>query len=590
MKNLDRPRKRPEKRTCALNAPTTAPGFLFRNAGGFILDVTIFMMQAGYFYIATLSFIGSIAIGTLVLVVPAYFLFLFILGIALAVTARRYSSFSSSDAIFLLALGLVFSAVGLWRADLAVSQYAHSSLHAQVGQEVTLEGVVAREPDVRENNIQLFVEIADTKDVILVNVDRFSEVSYGDTLVVTGKLQLPEEFVSDYGRTFLYPQYLKAKGVQFRIAFADVEVLENGGGNPVITSLLVFKEAFVVRLGAVLSEPQSGLGVGLLLGVKQALGEELEQAFRKTGIIHIVVLSGYNVMLVVAFVLFVLGTFLPFALRAVFGIIAIVLFALLVGLSPTVVRASIMAVLVLLAPLLGRRYDLMRALLLAGCGMIFLNPYILLYDVGFQLSFLATLGLILVAPQFELLLMKAPNTLKAREFFIATLATQIAVSPLLLYQIGELSLVALVVNMLVLPMVGVAMLLTFITGILAFVSVDIASVVAVPAHVSLLYIIECARFFAGVPYASVAAPPFSVYWLFASYIFLGALWYMFTKKLKVKSSFTKIMPRLPAKEWEVIFEDELALGVQKQNTNKIAKQISEVSPKNNINEEPIFFR
>jgi len=567
-------------------------------------------MNARFFYVATLSFIVAVAVGTAVSLVPSYFLLSILFGAALLAVSCLYRTFPAHSLVAIVAVGLLASGGGLWRAHQVVEKYATSPLAERVGQQVTFEGMVAREPDAREKSIQLHIRTQDASDLILVSVDRYSEVSYGDMVVVSGKLDRPEEFVTDLGRTFLYPEYLKAKGIQFRISFAQVEVLERGGGNPVVASLLSFKDAFVTKLGTVLSEPQSGLGVGLLLGVKRALGEELEEAFRKTGIIHIVVLSGYNVMLVVAFVLFILGTFLPFTARAVFGIVAIILFALLVGLSPTVVRASIMAVLVLLAPLLGRQYNLMRALIVAGCGMVLINPYILLYDVGFQLSFLATLGLILVAPQFELMLMRAPNTLKVREFFIATLATQVAVSPLLLYQIGELSLIALVVNVLVLPMVGVAMLLTFITGMLAFVSMPLASIVAVPAHFSLLYIIECARWFAGVPYASVVAPAFPLWLMGLAYAVMGISWYMLTQRKSVleNSKNKNYLPTQTMKDtddvlatdkWTVISEELFISNMKKRQVvltgeEKLvatpAMAPSAIKKKQTTAEIPIFFR
>jgi competence protein ComEC len=553
-------------------------------------------MNARLFYTAIFSFVTAVALGTVIVVAAPYYFFLLLLGGALGVVAFLYRALSSHLLVTTCAIALVAAGGGLWRAHSSVTQYAMSSLWSEVGQKVVLTGQIVREPDVRERTTQLYVRVDGASDIILVSVDRYTDVAYGDTVTATGKLTVPEEFTTDLGRTFLYPEYLKAKGVQFQISFATVEVLERGGGNPIIAGLLTFKEAFVGKLGLVLSEPQSGLGVGLLLGVKRALGEELEEAFRKTGIIHIVVLSGYNVMLVVAFVLFILGTFLPFTARAVCGIIAIVLFALLVGLSPTVVRASIMASLVLLAPLLGRRYHLLRALMVAGCVMIFINPYILLYDVGFQLSFLATLGLILVAPQFELLFMRAPNTLKVREFFIATLATQVAVAPLLLYQIGELSLIALIVNVLVLPMVGVAMLLTFITGMVAFVSLPLANISAIPTHFSLLYIIECARFFAGVPYAVVSAPPFPVWLMAVAYGVMGVSWYMVTQKGKLVARSGdallahQVLPR-GIDTWTVVSEETVREQRAEKDSSRVvgalAPTIKPVSPKD---EEPIFFR
>jgi competence protein ComEC len=157
----------------------------------------------------------------------------------------------------------------------------------------------------------------------------------------------------------------------------------------------------------------------------------------------------------------------------------------------------------------------------AGLAMLILNPYLLAYDVGFQLSFMATLGLILVAPYFETRLQKVPGTLGAREFLIATLATQIFVSPLLLYQIGEFSVVAVIINVLVLPMVPVAMLLTFATGMVAMVSTTMAVPLAWLAYASLSYIIILCEGFASLSFASYVVPAFPFWLVPLSYMVLG---------------------------------------------------------------------
>ena len=317
-----------------------------------------------------------------------------------------------------------------------------------------------------------------------------------------------------------------AKGVEYQISFAEVEVLDDDVGNPFIAKLLVFKAAFMNGLENVLPEPAVGLGEGLLLGVKHSLGDELESAFRETGIIHIVVLSGYNVMLVVAFVMFVLGYFLSIRLRVVAGILAIISFALLVGLSATVVRASIMASLLLIAQATGRMYLALRGLFGAGLIMVVFNPYLLLYDVGFQLSFLATLGLILLAPLLEKVFSFVSNFAGLRLFLVATIATQIAVLPLLLYQIGQFSVVSVVVNVLVLPMVPIAMLLTFATGMLAMLSTKLALLLAYPTYWSLSYINNLALWFADLPFAAFTVPTFAFYIVPVSYLIIGlAIWY-----------------------------------------------------------------
>jgi competence protein ComEC len=421
--------------------------------------------------------------------------------------------------LFLFGLFLVVFSLGLLRVEIANWAFDNSLLELEVDKEVTIIGQVTQVPEVRERATYLYVETEE--DLVLVLVDRYEKVAYGDVVEVTGTLTKPENFETDLGRTFNYRGYLKAKGIEYKISFAQVKTLSQGNGNKLISYLFVFKSAFMSRLEASISEPAAGLGEGLLLGVKQALGEDLESAFRKTGIIHIVVLSGYNIMLVVIFIMYVLGFFLRKKLRVFAGILSIAAFAILVGLSATVLRASIMAALLLIVQATKRTYLVLRGLMLAGLIMILINPFLLVYDVGFQLSFLATLGLILISPHLENLFVKVPSLFGTRSFLVATISTQIAVLPILLYQIGEFSVVAVLVNILVLPMVPIAMLLTFITGLTAFIFPSLALVFSYPAYLSLEYIISIAWWFSKLPFAAYIVPAFSFYFVPLAYAGLG---------------------------------------------------------------------
>ena len=356
-------------------------------------------MSANYFYISIVAFLVGTATATLFSVTFPILLWTALLAAACWLFWYRSKFTFITTGWLTMAVLIISFTLGAWWTELYENRFGHSDLAAQLGERITLDGVVVREPDQREKFSNLYIKV--DEDLILVSVDRFSSISYGDKVAVTGILKIPENFATEFDRTFNYPGYLLAKGVEYQISFAEVEVLDDDVGNPFIAKLLVFKAAFMNGLENVLPEPAVGLGEGLLLGVKHSLGDELESAFRETGIIHIVVLSGYNVMLVVAFVMFVLGYFLSIRLRVVAGILAIISFALLVGLSATVVRASIMASLLLIAQATGRMYLALRGLFGAGLIMVVFNPYLLLYDVGFQLSFLATLGLILLAPLLE---------------------------------------------------------------------------------------------------------------------------------------------------------------------------------------------
>jgi len=234
-------------------------------------------------------------------------------------------------------------------------------------------------------------------------------------------------------------------------------------------------------------------------------------------------------------------------------------------------------------------------LLVAATIMVLINPYILVYDVGFQLSFLATAGLILLAPHIEKVFLKVTNFLGARSFIVATIATQIAVLPLLLYKIGEFSVVAVIVNVLVLPMVAAAMLLTFLTGLLAFISPLLASVVAVPAYWSLQYINEIALWFSALPFAAFIVPPFPFYLVPLLYIVLGFLLWRFydpslgsgygdmAEKFLHTDKDKNITAELAA--WEIVEEpdDELKTSLK-------SKQKPEPQKDSDSDGVPIFFR
>jgi competence protein ComEC len=318
---------------------------------------------------------------------------------------------------------------------------------------------------------------------------------------------------------------------------------------------------------AVISEPEVGLGEGLLLGVQQALGEDIEEAFRATGVIHIVVLSGYNIMLVVTFVMYVLAFFIPFKYRLFFGSVTIVLFACMVGLSATVVRASIMAILALVAKSTGHTYAVVRALFVAGVLMLLYNPYLLVYDVGFQLSFIATLGLILVSPLVLQYVRFMPTFIHLREFLTATIATQIFVTPILLYQMGQFSVVAIVVNLLVLPMVPVSMLLTFFTGIVGFVSTSLSLPFAYLAYLSLTYILYVVQFFAQLPFASFVVPVFPFFIVVLWYMLYAYILWRLQSKEKVSSLIKASIEVQTVTGWMIVDEDTYKKSLKRTTTD-----------------------
>lgn len=381
-------------------------------------------------------------------------------------------------------------------------------------QQVITEGVVVRAVDERESHKRVTLRaetiagyaVPKGNPLLLVSVDRYVDVSYGDRVVIEGRIQRPESFETDTGRTFNYHKYLSAHHISHTISFARVTHISHDSGNPIVATLLKVKEFFITGIERALPEPHGALAKGLLLGEKQSLGGALTDAFRVSGLVHIIVLSGYNVALVINAVLFVVLRFFPRVMAYVCAGIFVVGFVIITGGSETTLRAAIMALFMMMARVLHRPADALNGLAIAAAAMALWNPMLVLYDLSFQLSVFATLGLILFSSGIAKRLTFITEKLGFREIVATTLATQITVLPLLVYSIGAVSLVFLPANALVLPAVPVAMLFSFFAGLLSLMVPGLSVLWGVFAYVTLEYIIGVSQFFGTLPHASVIIP------------------------------------------------------------------------------------
>lgn len=268
-------------------------------------------------------------------------------------------------------------------------------------------------------------------------------------------------------------------------------------------SLFELKSNFEKSINKTLPEPQASFLAGLTVGARRSLPEEFKEDLIKTGTIHLVALSGYNVTIIAQFVNLFFGTFLSRQISFWLAIIFITLFALMTGASASIVRAAIMGILVLIARRESRLYNVRNALIFSGSLMVFQNPQILIWDIGFQLSFLATLGLIYFTPFFEKRLGKITNFLNIKESLIATLSAQSAVLPFLLFYFSRLSLISPLANIFILPFVPFSMLLGFLIGVSSFIFLPLAHLFALPAWLLLTYKIKIIEILASLPYSSI---------------------------------------------------------------------------------------
>ena len=486
-----------------------------------------------------LGFLGGVFVRSFFPIGPIY-----VIGAALcAATAllvslvyRHHSRYA-----LLAAIALIASGVGIMRMEMGALS-GDPVLAYYVDKNVTLEGIVTDEPDVREKNVLVAIEtralVAGSSSIpvhagILAHAPLYGDVSYGDHVRVRGTLRLPQLFDSGLGRQFNYPAYLAKDGISYELSYADI-VIESNGGNPIKKAALYTKHLYLAGLRAAIAEPEAGLAGGITVGDKRSIGPELSDAFRRVSLVHVVVLSGYNITIVINAIAHLVSWSTRYVQFGISGC-AVLFFILMSGGGASASRAGAMAMVAMFARVSGRRYVASRALAIVALVMVLWNPYILGFDPGFQLSALATLGLILFTPVFSARLHWLTEKYALREIAASTLATQLAVLPLLLYQNGQLSLVGFPANVLALAPIPLAMLFSFIAAIAGTILGPFAVIVGFPAYVVLSYIIKVAEVFAALPFAAVSLPAFSAWVLIPIYAALYATAVVTLKQLKMEN-------------------------------------------------------
>ncbi|OGF69916.1 hypothetical protein A3H65_02640 [Candidatus Giovannonibacteria bacterium RIFCSPLOWO2_02_FULL_45_14] len=379
-------------------------------------------------------------------------------------------------AIFLVALGL-----GVLRYEIQDNTEYISEFKTKIGQNMEISGMVIEDPQ----KLDKFTRAVFRKDKIkiLLTLPHYPEVNYGDNLTILGKLEEPENF-SDFD----WKNYLAKDDIYFEMFLPKIITKESGDGSGIKRFLFSVKHKFLDNLSRVLPEPHRSFLAGVTIGERTSLPDEIEEDFRNIGVIHLVVLSGYNISIVSENTIKILS-YLPVAktIRALIATAGVILFAIMTGGSATVVRAAIMGVLILWARETGKIYQALSALIFAAFLMALVNPKIIRFDASFQLSFLATAGLIFVSPRIEKYFSWFPNFWKLRENLISTLSTQIFVLPLLIYLGGNFSWRTIPANLLILSAMPVTMFFGFLTGLAGFASHYLSWVLAWPAYWLLAY-------------------------------------------------------------------------------------------------------
>ena len=414
-------------------------------------------------------------------------------------------------------------------------------------EKIILTGKIINEPDIRSSYQKLKLKINNMESVVLVTVGSYPKYSYLDEIKVTGYLKTPPEF-----EDFNYKNYLLKDGIYSVMDFPKVALTSKKHTYTIFSFLyeqVVFlKEKLRSSINVNFPSPQNSMVDGIVFGNNKDMPKDLKDRFNATGLSHITAVSGGNIVVLISMLVVILLSLGLWRQQALYlSIILVWVYIILVGFPASGIRAGIMGSIFLFAQALGRQNTSSRTIVLAGSLMLLQNPLLLLYDIGFQLSFLASMGIIHV-----IAFLKVRNTFKKEaalhsqlknifsqklkdvtDIISITLAAQISTLPIIIYNFGTISLIAPITNFLVLPIVPFLMVFGFLASIFGIFSGFLGWVFALPCYALIFYVLKVLEVF-HQPWATKSFENVDWGWFLLYYVVLMVLVWFFKKKLKPK--------------------------------------------------------
>lgn len=358
--------------------------------------------------------------------------------------------------LFAVSAGLIF-------ANFRVSsELINQDLFSQLsGQTITISGTIAEDPDLsdpspslRLNHLKLQPSASadssansatELSGTLYVKLASRLDLERSDVITLKGKL-------GDGFGTFV--------GTLFRPEVVSLEKLAPGD------IFAKFKNAFSDLIHQFIPSPEAELGLGYLMGMKSGLSDSFSDALRAVGMTHVVVASGAHLSILTNAIRKLFGKISKFA-GLLFALLMILGFACVVGFTPSMTRASLVAILSLLAGHVGRQFTPLRLIGFVAMLTLFINPINFL-NLGWQLSFASFFGILVLGPRLQRHLYGGKTPPWLASMLITSISTSLICAPILIYNFGSISLLSLVANLIILPTLPYIMLAVLLTGVTSF--------------------------------------------------------------------------------------------------------------------------
>ncbi len=447
--------------------------------------------------------------------------------------------------LILLALVLLFLFSGAWLSPTLSHTYNSIKIYNHLGP-LDFNGIIAEAPEKQDNKNQLVISIQEINHhsvygKVLYTTYSNSNLKYGDVIIGQIVLEEPPTFGN-----FNYAAYLAGEGIYSIVQVMDYKIIDRGAGSTGMTWLFDLRENLSQSLAASLPEPQASLCQGIVLGIRSNISQELRAELSESGTTHLLAISGLNLTIVAGLLL---SLTLLFCGRRYFIYVWLTLciiwfYAVLTGLQAPVIRSAIMASIFLIAEILGRQKNAFPTLAFSAAIMVAFSPQVL-FNLSFQLSFMAMVGLIFITPYFTEIGRKAvyaglgeesswakPLT-AITDSFSVSLGAVIAVWPISSYTFGIISLVGPVTTFLISPALTPIIIFGSLTAFVGLFNLAIAQAIGWVAWLFLSYMIVIAVSFAALPSAFIKNNPFD-------YRFIWLYYVLFLLFINLKTALNKL--------------------------------------------------
>ena len=400
------------------------------------------------------------------------------------------------------------------------------------GEELTLIAVVDSNKEEKEykDTYQIKTENKDTNLILSVNKNKDIDLEYGDKILIKGEFAEPSES-RNYGG-FDYKEYLKSIGIHGTIKADSIEVLAKNSNNPIFTFANNINLKIKENINRLIPEKYSAIFTGLILGDTSKVEEEVNDNFKIANISHVLAISGMHITYIVIGIELLLKRGIGKRKTRIITIIILVMYMFITGFMPSVVRSSIMGIIMLISKLIHRKNDIWTSISLSLLILLVYNPFLIL-NVGLQLSYLGTIGIVCFNKNVYNFLrkLKIRNKKikyrinrkfilfmdKIKEILSVTLSAQIVILPILLFNFNILGIYFFISNILVSVIIGPIIIVGFVCILISFISIEIAKILSIFMSVGIQILISISEI-SHLPFSKIYIPTPKVWQIVIYYI------------------------------------------------------------------------